>query len=179
MADVTFQRKEYRHRAPAWDQVSVAAEGQQAVKDGREDYLPRPNPADKSIKADHRYDNYLARAVYYNATGRTLQGLIGAVFKEDPSIQVPADLDYVQTDIDGAGTSIYQQSQGALEDVLKAGRCALMVDMPRTEGATTRAQQRALGIYPRCHTYPASSVINWRTETMGGRVVLSLSLIHI
>lgn len=177
MADVTFQRPEYAKAAPRWAEVSVAVQGQQAVKDGRESYLPRPNPADKSPEANDRYENYLARAVYYNATGRTAQGLIGAVFKETPNIEIPADLEYVQDDIDGAGVSIYQQSQGTLEDVLKAGRCGLFVDMPPTEGAITRAQQRALSIYPRCYTYDAKSVINWRTEKVGGRERLSMVVI--
>lgn len=177
MADVTFQRPEYEKSAPRWAEVSVAVEGQQAVKDKRETFLPRPNPADKSPEANERYENYLARAVYYNATGRTLQGLIGAVFSDTPNLEVPTDLEYIQEDMDGAGVSIYQQSQATLEHVLKPGRCGLFVDMPPTEGATTRAKQQALGIFPRCYVYPASSVINWRTESIGGRQRLSLVVI--
>ena len=176
--DITFQREEYSATVSRWALVEVAKQGQAAVKAGREDYLPRPNPSDQSKEADDRYENYLARAVYYNAVGRTIQGLVGAVFKDTPDIQVPPDLEYVQSDIDGAGISIYQQSQGVLEDILTAGRCALMVDMPATEGATTRAQQAAQGILARCNVYKADNVINWRTERIGGRVMLTLVVLY-
>lgn len=176
--DVTFERDEYSATAARWKLVEVAKQGQAAVKSAGVTYLPRPNPSDESKEADDRYNNYLARAVYYNAVGRTIQGLVGAVFKEVPSLEVPPDLQYVQTDIDGAGVSIYQQSQGALEDVLTAGRVGLMVDMPSTRGATTRAQQAAQGIMARCHTYSASNIINWRTETIGGRQMLTLVVLY-
>lgn len=176
--DVTFERDEYSATAARWKLVEVAKQGQAAVKAGGVTYLPRPNPSDESKEAQDRYDNYLARAVYYNAVGRTIQGLVGAVFKETPSLEVPPDLEYVQTDIDGAGVSIYQQSQGVLEDILTAGRVGLMVDMPNTAGATTRAQQASLGIMARCHTYSARNVINWRTESIGGRQMLTLVVLY-
>jgi hypothetical protein len=57
--------------------------------------LPRPNPSDKSGENCARFEQYLARAVYYNATGRTLKGLLGLAFAKDPQVKAPAALDDV------------------------------------------------------------------------------------
>lgn len=117
--DVTFQREDYEKALYAWSLVDDVVAGQSAVKEKRTAYLPKPNPSDTSAENKERYDQYLARAVFYNATGRTLQGLVGAAFRKDPTLNTTTALDYVLTDIDGAGVSIYQQSQSVVKSVLK------------------------------------------------------------
>lgn len=172
--DVTFQRAEYSRALPRWQLVEDCCNGQDAVKAAGEKYLPRPNPLDSSPEAGARYKDYAFRAVFYNATGRTEQGLTGMAFRLVPSLEVPAALDYVTTDIDGAGLSIYQQSQLALGGVLRCGRFGLLADYPRTAGNTSLADMKAGGVRATLAVYAASAIINWRTEKVGGEHRLSL-----
>lgn len=176
--DVTFQRSEYTKALPKWTLVDDCCAGSRAVKDKTEEYLPKPNPLDKSPEAKQRYKDYLARAVFYNATGRTLKGLNGMVFRIDPELKTPASLDYIADDVDGAGVSIYQQSQQVVSAVLKKGRDGLLVDFPKTEGVVSIAQMRQQAIRPSITRYSAKSVINWRTEKIGGKHQLSLVVLH-
>lgn len=176
--DVTFQRPDFRKRRSAWSLVDDVCDGQEAVKAGRRTHLPQPNPEDTSTENQTRYDQYLSRAVFYNVTGRTLQGLIGAAFRKVPTITVPASLSFVEDDIDGAGVSVYQQSQSVLAGVLKKGRHFVLVDYPQTDGVASRADMDSGRIRPTVASYPAESVINWRADRVGAVLKLSLVVIY-
>jgi len=172
--DVTFQREEYKNSLYAWSLVCDVCCGQQAIKEKGIIYLPQPNPSDKSPENTIRYKQYLARAVFYNATGRTLQGLIGAAFRKDPAIAVPKALDYVTDDIDGAGVSVYQQSQATLKAVLGMGRHLLLADYPMVTEQTSRAQMSSGTVRSTVVPYRAQQVINWRTTKVGAKHMLTL-----
>jgi len=172
--DVKFTRTEYTAALSRWRLVRDVCEGSETIKAGAQLYLPKPNPSDKSPENDERYDQYIARAVFFNATGRTKNGLVGAVFTTWPTLTVPALLDYVNEDIDGQGVSIYQQSQSVIGNVLETGRHGLLVDYPTTEGDVSVADQRAGRIRATVASYEAESIINWRTRKIGGQHLLSL-----
>tara|TARA_R110000782_G_C14819221_1_gene413877 strand:- start:27232 stop:28647 length:1416 start_codon:yes stop_codon:yes gene_type:complete len=159
--DVTFQREEYKAALPAWNIVDDATSGD---VDG---YLPALNKTDTSPENKVRNDEYKEGAVYYNATRRTLQSLVGAAFRKVPTCTAPTGLEYIKDDIDGNGLSIYQQSQTTLSEALKKGRHALLVDYPQTEGDSSRAEMNAGGIRATVAAYDARSVRNWRTERFG------------
>jgi hypothetical protein len=170
--DVTFQREEYEAALYAWNLVDDACAGQERVKSKQDIYLPRPNPSDKSTENKERYNQYLLRAVFYNATGRTKDGMVGAAYRKDPIIKTPTD--YVMNDVDGNGVGIVQQSQSSLSAVLKRGRHGLLTDYPQVDGPVSKADMNA-GKY-RANIVPinAKQIINWRTEKIGGQHKLVL-----
>ncbi|TWI52973.1 uncharacterized protein DUF4055 [Pseudomonas duriflava] len=172
--DVTYTRPELTAALRRWRLVRDVCKGSEKIKGGKDDYLPKPNPQDKSKENEARYDSYLARAVFYNATGRTKNGLIGAVFTTWPTLKVPKLLEYVNTDIDGVGVSIYQQSQSVIGHLLEVGRHGLLVDYPAIEGNASLADMQAGRIRATVTSYKAEDIINWRTRQVGGQHVLSL-----
>lgn len=174
MADVTWQRPDYTNALTDWQLCSDAADGERKIKAGKTTYLPKPNPDDPSPKNDKRYKNYLARAVFYPATGRTRKGLVSLVYRKEPSHKLPSALEYVNEDIDGSGNSITKQSQKALGRILTTGRHGLFVDYPRTDGPVSRAVKDAQGIRATTISIKAEQVINWRTTKIGGKHMLSL-----
>lgn len=143
------------------------------VKEAGDVYLPRPNETDTSLKNQKRFEAYNKRAIFVNYTARTHKGMIGAAFTKAPKCDVPAAMDYVKTNIDGAGISIYQQSQKVLGYVLAVGRCALFVDYPKSEGLQTQAQKLALNIRARTVMVKPESILYWRTAMIGGLLKLS------
>ena len=170
--DVTFQRSEYDDALYAWNLVDDVCAGQERIKSKKETYLPKPNPSDKSKENQERFKQYLSRAVFYNATGRTKEGMIGAAYRKDPVLKTPTD--YVTNDVDGNGVGIVQQSQSALSAVLKRGRHGLLTDYPHVDGPVSKADLNA-GKY-RASIIPinATQIINWRTEKIGGQHKLVL-----
>jgi hypothetical protein len=172
---VDFRRSEYESAVLDWTTVADVLEGARAVKSRGEQYLPRPNPGDKSDEAAARYQQYLARAVFVSFTRRTLDGLLGAAFRRWPTMVAPAGIDYIEMDVDGAGVNIYQQSQRVTSRVLGVGRHGLLVDFPVTDGIVSRAQFGQFRAHIRA--IDAADVINWRTDIVGGVQRLSLVVI--
>ena len=78
---VNSPRQEYEIALPRWQRCRDCFEGSDAVKARGVDYLP-------SVASD--YDAYIKRAEFYNATARTVMGLLGAVFRSAPTIQFPS-----------------------------------------------------------------------------------------
>ena len=172
MSNVTFQRPEYLNAVKKWQTVDNVCSGENVQQ-----YIRKLNPSDTSEHNNRRNEQYRKTAVYYNATGRTRQGLVGAVFSKWPVLNVPAALSYAEDDIDGTGVSIYQQSQKALSEVLKKGRHAIYVDYPAVDAPTSKAQQEAGLIRASVISLSAESIINWRTQKIGASHLLSLVVI--
>lgn len=177
MADVTFTRSEYDEALSEWQLVEHVCAGERAVKSQGKHYLPQTgNP--NADNAKEKYDRYLYRACFFGVTSRTLQSLIGAVFRKWPEYVGPAALEYVGRDVDGAGVSIYQQSQGVLTEVMKKGRHGLLVDYPKTERSASKADL-ALGLVrSSVISIDAKQIRNWRTTKVGGTHKLSLVVIN-
>jgi hypothetical protein len=178
MADVSTPVAEYVKAAPLWSLVEDATAGEAAIKAAGQKYLPRLNPQDKGPENNARNADYVFRAVYYNASGRTLEGLVGLAFAKEPEVTVPTDIDDIVTNIDGAGTNLVQHMHDTLGEVVKNGRAGLFVDFPKTVGPTSRADEKAAGIRPTVTYYPALSIINWRTIVIGGQAKLSLVVLR-
>lgn len=177
MPNVSFVRDEVAKMNGWWDPVKDCLGGQRAIKEAREKYLLKPNPADLSQENKKRYDQYLERAVFYNVTQRTHAGLVGQVFQQDPIAKLPALMEPLLIDIDGAGVSLDQQSKKALGEVLGYGRCGLFVDYPKMEGAVSRQDLLDGKVRPTVILYDPWDIINWRTKTVGAKKLLSLVVI--
>lgn len=173
-AGVEFIRPEISTRLAHYTKISDCMLGDTAVKAKREVYLPKPNAADTSAENEARYAAYIERAVFYNVTKRTLAGLLGQVFLVDPVIDVPTLLDPVIKDANGNGVPLVQLAQACESYVLGFGRAGLLTDFPKTTGLTTRARQLDGSIRPTISLYRPDAVINWRTMTVGGKIILSL-----
>lgn len=121
-----------------------------------------------------RQKEYEDGAIYYNFTKRTVDGMVGSVFRKDPEIELPPQLEYLFDDSDGNGQGVVQQSQDVTRELIELGRGGLFVDTPSApvnESGETKAvtlqDQRDGKINPKIQFYPAESIINWRTERFG------------
>src|SRR5690606_38527518 len=103
-----------------WKLVRDVCDGDQALRN--DSYLPYLNKHDTSEANKARNKAYRERAVFYNATGRTRDGLLGLAFRRDPQHTLPTSLEFMLADADGAKKSLYQQSQQVLANVLEVGR---------------------------------------------------------
>lgn len=173
---VEFIRPEVTAKHAAWRLVRDAVAGSEAVKAGG--YIIPVNPHDESTENRLRNQQRTNRAVYFNATGRTLPALLGIAFSKWPEINLPAGLDALKADADGAGVGLVNQSQLAVSEVLQTGRAGLLVDFPSGARGMTVAQAEAAGLRPTIALYPAEQIINWRTEKVGARNLLTLLVLR-
>lgn len=157
--------------------VSDCVSGQEKIKNEGETYLPKPNAGDTSPENETRFEQYKERAVFYNVTGRTLQGMVGTVFQKAPEKELPPALKILTEDADGGGVGLDQQSKKALSYVLQFGRAGLLVDYPKTAGVVSVADLQAGKVRPNVTLWQPWDVINWRVGTVGGRKVLTLVVI--
>lgn len=176
--NIGFTLPEYEDNLSKWRLISDCLEGEETLKGSTTDYLPMPNPEDMSVENVKRYENYVQRAVFYNVTKRTLNGLVGQVFTKEPEVDLPEALKLLEEDVDGSNVSLVQQSRKTLKEILSKGRAGLFVDYPKTENSITREQELKGIIVPTIINYTAEQIINWRTKKTGAKKILSLVVIN-
>lgn len=159
---------EYAKHLGRWQVMDDICEGEHAVKLKPHVYLPAPKYFDKE-----QYKAYVDRSVFYEVTKDTLQNYVSLAFSEDPTFE-PDGMDFLKFNADGAGKSIYQLNQTALNGLLKHGRGGYLVDHPTVEGDISIAQAETMGLRPTIVYYDAKDIINWRVKKIGGEYRLSL-----
>ena len=165
-----------------WRVIRDVLGGEEVIKDAcryyDRRYLPLPKTEADELQNAERYEAYLARAVFYNATGRTLSGLVGQVFSKPPVATFPEPVSYLETDPAGSGVTIEQQAKSVLGGLLSLGRAGLWVDYPTVENGVTKLEADTGIIRPVILSYDGDKILNWRTRKVGARTILSLVVIE-
>lgn len=147
---------EYEDASHQWQKCRDAYAGQEAVIASGQEYVA---PLDGQTATE--YVNYLKRGLYYNATARTVQGMVGACFRREPTIE-SGIVDPFMADVTLTDVSIQGLAKEAMREVLTVGRYGLLCDYSEDE-------QR-----PYLVPYLAENIINSRVERIGGRSVITM-----
>jgi hypothetical protein len=181
MANVSYKHKDYAEMLPVWMMIDDCLKGEHRIKQQKEQYLPKPNKTDKSPENEARYDAYVQRAVFFEATARTHHGLVGEVFSKDSVYTLPPELATYESNIDGAGTTLDQQSKHALGYALGHGRAGLLADYPPRDAAAGPATKKDLlegNVRPKVLLYGPRDVINWSTKSYGASLLLNMIVLE-
>jgi hypothetical protein len=170
MANYENKRREYNDAVQSWQLVKDCVAGSRAVKDKGILYLPMPDPTNKSEENLADYEALKLRALFLNITGRTRQGLIGAVFRKTAEVDLPSVVEYLIENASGDGTSLEQLSKEAVGEDLDTGRGGFFVDYPTkdTPGDVRPTKAQTAGRFAHIHLYEAMSIINWREDVING-----------
>jgi hypothetical protein len=141
-------------------------------------YLPKPNAEDKSEDNAERYRAYINRAVFYNATSRTLDGMVGQVFLREPVVEVPEELKPFIQNVDGNGLNITQLAKRGVRSGLPYGRGGIHVDYPKTSGPTTVQDIKSGKVQPVFNLFYAWDIPNWRTAKEGAKSVYTMIVLR-
>lgn len=104
------------------------------------DYVPKLKGQTSS-----EYDDYRSRGVYYNATKKTVEGMIGAILRKP--FQTDMDDVYICEEI-----SLQEFIAGQIREMCLSGRTGILVDW--NEGMDS----------PSLIPYAHSNIINWRAD---------------
>jgi len=161
----------YAKNKTLWAEILDVIDGENLAQ-----YLVELNPKDTSEQNKTRNKQYKLRAIFYAVAGWTVRGMLGTMFTKWPTFTPPSGLEYLKTNCDGAGNSIYQQSQSVSKQVISIGRNGLCVSFPaKPEGGALSQADVDSGKYAATiHEYQAKQIINWATKKVGAQVILSL-----
>jgi hypothetical protein len=162
---------DYDTALPAWLRARDVIAGEDAVKAGGAKYLPRLDS-----QSDNEYLGYKTRACFFNATSRTCDGFLGLLFRRDPEVKLPdrhagvgGALRVFTDDVDLMGTSLFTFCKGVVGEVLAVGRCGTLIDWQGGSATGQSGESRAYVV-----RYAAEDILNWQTERINGRNVVTL-----
>lgn len=170
MKNLDAANAQYTQWKPIWQKCRDAIEGQEAIHAGNDLYLQR-----LSNQSPNEYESYKTRAVYFNACGRTLDGMTGLIFRKPPALTYPTGLQSMIDDIDLSGTDFTSFSEFVVDELCKVSRVGLLVDYPSVQTVgLTMAQAQSIGLRPYATMYKTESILDWRYERINNAQMLSM-----
>ena len=174
----------------AWQKCRDAVAGGVVIKSKTTDYLARLN----SRQDQKDYDDYLDRAYWYGATGKSVDTLLSMVFRKSPALTFEEDeadtvkitqIQDVLSRVTSTGHSFEDFSREILEEILIVNRVGILEDFPEQlldpEGNAVLLSQfdeEELGRRSFSAVYKTEDILNWRVEMFGADLVPSLYVLR-
>lgn len=168
-----MQCSEYADNIETWKKCRDVVAGEKNVKNSGEKYLPKAEGM-----STNDYMSYKQRAEFFNATGRTLDGLHGMMFRINPFVECDKGFEQYLENIDKKNNSFVQFLSDCSYSVLQVGFGGVLIDAP--QGADRMSVREAEGKkeYPYLAYYKAEDIINWRYTTVGRGEELTLVVLR-
>ena len=125
-------------------------------------YLPRPSGMN-----DNDFSDYKTRAQFFNAVGRTLDGLAGMLNRKPCIVNVPKGMEKYLDNVDGKGHSFSQFVDMVCKDSLITGWGGLLVDMPQSDNTVSQADFEKNGLYAYMVYYKAEAITKYLWKEKG------------
>lgn len=164
----------YQKHLPDWVMCRDSYDGERAVKDKGIAYLPptsgqeldgmQPNAI--GYKA---YLSYKARAVFPDFMQTAVETLIGLMWQNPPTIELPKQMEPMLEKATTKGESLLQLLRRINEQQLVTGRVGLLADLPPTPDPVNPIPYIAL--------YKTEDIINWDGGTREEVLTDSLNLV--
>lgn len=158
---VRTQHDDYKAKVDKWQKCRDTIGGEDAIKAAGLRYVPKLRR-----QKDQDYTAMIVRGSFYNATARTVSGLLGMIFRKPAIQEVPTGIEALLKDVDMCGTPFDVFSAKITEECLSVGRVGLLIDHTAaidTQGSPlTVAKAQAANLRPTMKIYPTESIINWR-----------------
>jgi hypothetical protein len=153
-----------------WQRCRDVVSGTDAVKAAGVRYLPKLKDQETGD-----YNAYKLRAKFFNATWRTISALSGMLFRKPPILEAAESIKPLLEDVTMSGIDFDTFAKQTSIEILTSGRMGILVDYPAqsTEGMTA-AEAEKLNLRPTMQRYNAESIINWKTQWIGNKTMLTL-----
>lgn len=165
---------EYTKAAGRWQRMRDVVAGQDAVHGATIIYLPKLKD-----ESEARYKARLGRTPFFEATARTVEGLVGMLFRKPLIVECPDALRALLGDVTKSGVSFEALGKGTATEIETVARAGILVDYPeppeREEGAPPLMQADAekMNLRPHMARYAAESITYWETAWINNRTMLS------
>lgn len=152
----------YKDNAPIWEMIEDFYEGELAVKEKGEAYLPRSNENPQPFQSK-KYSDYKSRAPFYEAVSKTVDGMVGLMMHNPYTLEVPES--YADINLLTNGSTFDKLVADCLVDHILAGRIGLLVD-------------RSDDGLPYIVKYCADQIINWYSENNQFQLIVLQETYH-
>ena len=160
---VETRHPEYIKRCRQWELIRDCVEGEDAIKDKGEVYLPRAIGM-----SNMRYNAFKRRARFVNYVYQTLEGTHGMIFRRAPVLKYPAEIEKIVNNINREGSTLYQFFSDSVFDIMQTGWGGYLIDMPMSGENISVFDAEQQGIRPYVTYYTAESIINWKFDVVNG-----------
>ena len=166
---------DYINQKERWSVCRETIEGEDIVKQNGEKYLPMASGKDNECRK-RRYEAFKNRTPYVNFVGGAHGIMHAMIFRRTPTVRCEdafKQSGYLNN-VDGKGKSLYQFTSDSIDDCLKTGWGAWLLDVPETPRGMSKLEAEKKGIRPYLTYYPAEAIINKAYDNSSGVRKLSL-----
>jgi hypothetical protein len=144
MSDFPHVHPDYQEYLPLWTKWRDATKGEEQIKSKGEIYLPR-----LYRQEPFEYKQYLSMAEWYNASGKTVDAMVGAHHRHP----IAAELGRLEALRERAchRQTLEEVAQKATREIWTTGRVGLLAEIDDDKE-------------PQLYLYTAESIVNWRYE---------------
>lgn len=146
---LTTSHPDFDKSSRVWQRCRDVAAGEDAVKSNAIKYGYLPKLDGQTVT---EYDGYRTRAMFYNATGRTIQAVVGAIFRK-PLVIEPEPGN--NEDGKSRADTLTDVARSVTAELFEVGRVGILADVPKEGGD------------PYLLVYKTEQIINWRYEVKG------------
>tara|TARA_R110000782_G_scaffold11741_5_gene35439 strand:+ start:1562 stop:2992 length:1431 start_codon:yes stop_codon:yes gene_type:complete len=147
--------------------------GTDSMRQAGKTYLPK-----FEAESDHDYKARLNSSFLFNGLRKTIKDMTGRVFNKSIEIVEGSDsLKKFARDINMQGQDLSAFASDVFKDAFVPGISYIMVDAPRREGETTRAQAASQGLRPYMVHLRVEDILGFQTNMFNN--VLALSMLRI
>ena len=174
--EVDFIRRDLDEVLVKYDTIRDCLKGKASLDLQGAKYLPIPGgkQVDKDGRAGYdqeRYDAYIMRSNFLNATGLTLRTVIGKLFSKQPTIELPEAMKPMLDNVNGEGLAFDQLVEKCVAETFAFGRCGLYADFRNVLVDTISIADTA-ELYPTLTFCGAENIINWRIDKYRKRLTM-------
>lgn len=155
----------YKDNIDNWSRCRTISKGQRFVKAEGKEFLPALGGQSQTM-----YKSYLLRAYFFNATGRTIEGLVGVVFRKQAQVEFPESKKDFLKAVGKEGSPFESFARSVFRNVVIVGRHGVLLD------AEDSLQQGIVNPY--FVGYNAEAILNWRVTLVLGEYRLSLVVLE-
>lgn len=127
--DIKSVHPEYAKNLPVWQRMRDSSDGEAAVKERGEDYLPMKSGIKAMTDARRKveaYERYKFRAEFPDIVGPTIRGSAGLVHKSPAVIELPSALEGLRERATMDGLTLEQLHTRITTELLLVGRYGLL-----------------------------------------------------
>ena len=168
MAQVSETHDDYDEFEAVWETMRHHLSGSRAIKKEKTRYLPMLG--DENDREDvEDYNGYLRRALYYEATKKTQQAMLGALLLKPPvfnNLDEQYTDQFAQVTLDGFSMQTFMRN--VLSELVGVSRTGVLVERAKEED----------GGHLYFVQYRAEDILNWRYERIADKIVLTLLVLR-
>jgi hypothetical protein len=157
--------------SPFWNKVSTILDGQDAIRAGKEKFLPK-FPKEQQVNYDFR----LSLSKFTNIFGDIIDGLASKPFAKELGLseESPESIETISEDIDGRGNNLHVFAADTFYWGIANAIDWILIDYPATANNKTLADEKQSGVRPYWVRIPAINVIDVKSKVVNGKETLTL-----